>query len=460
VDDQGRDVAFGVARLLYECARAASLRIGCATIGLLARACCPRRSPPIRRDGADPSGPVVLVVPVLPDVSHTFVYREVLALLDARPDWRCVALAAEPRAPQHPEAIALMKKTVFLPRRGVFSRLARLLRWLCSARGRELFSLYRANEGGSVVGLLHKRAIADARDPGNAFELADLLRGMRPRHVHVYSSTHPTNVAMGAAHLLAVPFSISSYVDFEFDYSHKMLAEKFARATFFRVVSAFCRDRMEEQVGCDRGDARLPIVDFGIDLLQWPMVAASHGRSVMVSVARLVPKKGLHLVPPALAELRRLGLHACWQVVGDGPERARLEADCVRLGVSDSVVFLGSKDSSEVRRVLQGADFALLPCVMVEGGERDGIPVFLAEAMALGVPVVSSPIAGIPELVVHGKTGFLSSPGDVDGLVALLAKLLADRALARSVVEAARRRVEEKFDVRATSAQLLARIEA
>jgi glycosyltransferase involved in cell wall biosynthesis len=97
---------------------------------------------------------------------------------------------------------------------------------------------------------------------------------------------------------------------------------------------------------------------------------------------------------------------------------------------------------------------------MVEGGERDGIPVFLAEAMALGVPVVSSPIAGIPELVVHGKTGFLSSPGDVDGLVALLAKLLADRALARSVVEAARRRVEEKFDVRATSAQLLARIEA
>ncbi len=460
VDERGEELAFGSARLVREAVRAAFLRIGCLALSVLARACCARRSPPLRREDADAHGPVVLVVPVLPDVSHTFVYREVLALLESRPDWRCVALAAEPRAPKHPEALALMRKCVFLPRGGVLARVLRVLRWLCSARGRELFSLYRAAEGGSVAGLLHKRALADGRDPGNAFELADLLRVMRPRHVHVYSSTHPTNVAMGAAHLLGVPFSISSYVDFEFDYSHKLLAEKFARAAFFRVVSDFCRSRMAESVGCDARDSRLPVVDFGIELSQWPLSAKCAGRGSLVSVARLVPKKGLHQVPPALAELRRCGLTVSWAVIGDGPERARLEADCARLGVADCVEFLGSKDSSDVRRVLQHADLALLPCVMVEDGERDGIPVFLAEAMALGVPVVSSPVAGIPELVTDGETGFLCGPGDLDALVSLLAKLVADPCRAQSVVAKARRKVEAKFDVRATAAQLLARIEA
>ena len=459
-DDHGREVACGPARLLYEGARAAILRIGGAAIGLLARACCPRRSPPIRRDGADPSGPVVLVVPVLPDVSHTFVYREVLALLDARPDWRCVALAAEARAPQHPEAIALMQRSVFLPRTGVFLRLARMLRWLCTSRGRELFSLYRASEGGSVAALLHKRAIADARDPGNAFELADLLRGMRPRHVHVYSSTHPTNVAMGAAHLLAVPFSISSYVDFEFDYSHKLLAEKFARATFFRVVTQFCARALVATLGASCEPSRVAVVYLGLDLENWSERAPLAGRGVFVSAARFVEKKGLRYVPAAIKALRERGITVRWRLVGDGPEREAIHAEVVAAGVADLVDFLGPLDSAAMRRELLAADAAVLPCVVAQDGERDGIPIFLNEAMALGVPVVTTSVSGIPEMVRDGETGFLCEPRDSRGLADALLRALTDRAVASRVGANARELVRAQLDVRATSAQLLARIDA
>jgi glycosyltransferase involved in cell wall biosynthesis len=461
VDESGVALRIGWLRLLFEASRAVLLRVGCAAIGMVARVACARTAPPLRMDEGNADGPVVLVVPVLPDTSHTFVYREALALLAARPSWRCVVLAAQPSAPRHREAEALAAKSVFLPRSGVASRLLRVAKWLLTSRGRELFSIYRAAEGGSCAALLHKRALADGREPGNAFELAELLRPMRPRHVHVYSSTHPTNVAMGAAHLLGVPFSISSYVDFEFDYSHKLLAEKFARATFFRVVSQFCFDRLSELLALDPiARSRIHAIDLGIDLDAWPMSATRQGGGLLVSVARLVPKKGLHLIPPLLAQLRAEGIPFTWQVVGDGPDRDRIVSLCRQHGVEDSVHFLGAKDSATVRGIVAAADIAILPCVLVEDGERDGIPVFLAEAMALGTPCLSAPVAGIPELIEHGKTGFLCESKDSKALYDLLRRLLLEPDLARSVTAAARAKVETKFNVRATSAQLLARIEA
>lgn len=423
----------------------------------LAALLVPRRAPAPLPPAAN-VGPVVLVLPVLPDLSHTFVYREVLALLRQRPDWHVVVLADNAQAPVHAEAAALRARVQYLHRDGITRAALRTCRWLLTRRGRELFALYRAH--GDVGALLGKHPLRDPRHPGNAFRLADQLAPLRPRHVHVYASTWPANVAMGAATLLGVPFSISSYVDFEFAYAHALLAEKVARARFFRVVTAHCRERLLAlpQAGATHA-TRIPVVLLGLDLANWQQRATPRGDGTLVSAARLVPKKGLHLLPPALAQLRNRGLACRWRVIGDGPERTRLERLCHEHGIADLVTFLGPRDNAAVREELLATDLAVLPCVIAADGERDGIPIFLCEAMALGVPVVSTPISGIRELVRDGDTGFLTTPDDATALATTLERALSDRATTAAIAERGRAAVHRQLDVDRLAALLVAEIE-
>jgi glycosyltransferase involved in cell wall biosynthesis len=460
VDEAGRPLPWSTARRWRETARVGWQRGLACAIGALAAAIVSRRAPPVAAGGAGGDGPVVLVLPVLPDLSHTFVYREALALLRQRPDWRIVVLARNDRAPMHDEARRLLDHVAYLPRDGVTRNALRLLRWLGTARGRSLFALYRAEPGGSVRDLLDREALRTPRHPANAFLLADLLAPLRPRHVHVWSATWPANVAMGAAHLLGVPFSISSYVDFEFAYSLKLLGPKLRRATFFRVVTQHCRGQLLAMPEAPPDLAkRAPAIHLGLDLDQWNDRAPLRGDGVLVTAARLVPKKGLHVMPPALAALRAQGIGFRWRVLGDGPERAALQAQCRRCGIDDAVDFLGPQDNAAVRRELLAADAAVLPCVLAPDGERDGIPIFLCEAMALGVPPVTTSVSGIPELVRDGDTGFVALPGDVPTLAAALARALGPRDAARAVADRARGEARARHDIARQCRELAAEIE-
>lgn len=430
VDDAGRTLPWSALRHARETLRVLWQRALAGGLAALATAIVPRRAP-APAPTVDGDGPVVLVLPVLPDLSHTFVYREALAILRQRPDWRVIALARNDRAPVHAEARALLAHATFLPRDGVTRSALRALRWLLTARGRALFALYRAEPGGSVRDLLDREALRSPRHPGNAFLLADALRSLRPRHVHVWSATWPANVAMGAARLVGAPFSISSYVDFEFPYTLKLLGPKLRDARFFRVVTRYCRQQLLALPEAPQGlGDRAPAIYLGLDLAEWRDRAPLRGDGVLVSAARLVPKKGLHLMPPALAQLRARGVRFRWRVLGDGPELGALQEQCRRHGVDDVVDFLGPQDNAAVRRELLAADAAVLPCVLAPDGERDGIPIFLCEAMALAVPAVTTPVSGIPELVRDGDTGFLARPGDAASLADALARATSRRRAA------------------------------
>ncbi|MCA8973196.1 MAG: glycosyltransferase family 4 protein [Planctomycetes bacterium] len=459
VDDAGDEVAFGPVRMVIELLRWLWLQLVDLELMLLAAIVSRRRAPP-PREGRAGTGPIVLVLPVLPDLSHTFVYREVLAVLRQRPDWRVVALRRNPSAPRHGEAAELERHVTWLLRSGITRRWLRVLRWLIGGRGGRLFSLYRAEPAGSLRDLLGKNPLRNPSHPGNAFELADLLAPLQPRAIHVYGSTYAANVAMGAALLLELPFSISSYVDFEFPYDHKMLAAKVHRARFCRVVTDHCRDSLMARDELRAlPAAHFPTVYLGLDLTNWRQQAQPTGAGILVSAARLVPKKGLHLLPPALAALRARGVPCRWRVIGDGPEREVIAAAAGEHGVADLVDFLGPLDSAAVRAELLTADVAVLPCVVAADGERDGIPVFLIEAMALGVPVVSTPISGIPELVRDGDTGFLCAPGCAAALADTLQRVLSDRERTRRVAARGRDEVHATLDVDARARELIELIE-
>lgn len=459
VDDAGRTVSLGTFGWCKELVRIAWQRLLGLKLAALTAVFTSRTAPKVAPASAKATGPVVVVLPVLPDMSHTFVYRELLAILKQRPAWRVIVLQPNEQAPRHREAEELLQLATFLPRDGVTRSYLRAKLWLLRRRGQQLVSMYRAQPDAESQEFFGKHVLRNPRHPGNALQLADLLRPMQPRHIHVYASTWSANVVMGAAHLLDVPFSISSYVDFEFAYSHKLLPEKLARATFFRVVTKFCQQRLCE-LHPEIQETRVPVIYLGIDLDNWQERCKSPGRGVIVSAARIVEKKGLHLMPEALAQLQRDGTEFSWRVIGDGPELERIRQLCEQHGIAQHVVFLGAQDNAAVRDALMHADAAVLPCIVAEDGERDGIPIFFVEAMALGVPVVTTPISGIPELVRDGDTGFLHPTADVQALAAKLTLVLRDPELAQTVGARGRDEVHRTLDVHASATQLIAQIEA
>ena len=194
--------------------------------------------------------------------------------------------------------------------------------------------------------------------------------------------------------------------------------------------------------------------------------APSRGRAGepvrILTVGRLVEKKGTEYSLRALAEVVREAPHVDWrfEVVGDGPLGDGLRELAGRLALDDRVRFLGPLPSDEVRERLAAADLFLLPSVVASDGDMEGIPVSLMEAMAAGVPVVSSVHSGIPELIDHGASGLLAEERDVAGLVRHVRTLIENPDARRRLVGPARRKVEQEFNQDLIHARLVDSIHA
>jgi glycosyltransferase involved in cell wall biosynthesis len=164
-------------------------------------------------------------------------------------------------------------------------------------------------------------------------------------------------------------------------------------------------------------------------------------------VAALREYKGHRVLLDALAGADGLLERVELDLVGGGELRDDLEERVRRLGLGERVRFLGGRPEEEVRRLLTETDLFVLPSVIGSDGNMEGLPVALIEALACGLPAVSSDMSGIPELVRDGDTGVLARPGDPSALRDALTRVLADPAAARARSEAGRRLVEAEFDV-------------
>jgi glycosyltransferase involved in cell wall biosynthesis len=163
-------------------------------------------------------------------------------------------------------------------------------------------------------------------------------------------------------------------------------------------------------------------------------------------VGRLTEQKGYEYLIAACRRLREEGREfRCW-IVGTGPLRAALEGQARRAGLQEVVSFLGPKRHDEVLALYRAATLFVLPCVVCRNGDRDGIPNVLIEAMAMELPVVSTAVSGIPELVVPRETGLLVPERDVTALAMAMGGLLDLSGLRRELGRRARERVTALFD--------------
>jgi glycosyltransferase involved in cell wall biosynthesis len=175
---------------------------------------------------------------------------------------------------------------------------------------------------------------------------------------------------------------------------------------------------------------------------------------LILSVGRLVEKKGFPNLLDACALLMRRGRRFRCAIYGDGPLRGELAAQIERLGLGAVVTLEGERPQRDLIPVFQGADIFALASFVTEDGDRDGVPNVLAEAMACGLPVVSTAVAGIPELVQHGENGLLCPAQDVEALADALCRLLDHEDERRAMGAAARRTVVEHFDLQVAAARL------
>jgi glycosyltransferase involved in cell wall biosynthesis len=164
-----------------------------------------------------------------------------------------------------------------------------------------------------------------------------------------------------------------------------------------------------------------------------------------VTVARLVPIKGVDLSIRAFARVLRQHPGARYRIVGDGPERALLEELVRSLDLSGSVTLHGRLENGAAQQLVAESHVAVLACRFDGRGAADGIPVFLMEAGAIGVPAVSTDVTGVPELVQHGSSGLLVAPDDEGALAAALLRLAGDRGLRDRLGAGLRDRVAGEF---------------
>jgi glycosyltransferase involved in cell wall biosynthesis len=274
------------------------------------------------------------------------------------------------------------------------------------------------------------------------------------RHVHAHWATHPALAAYVVQALTGASYSFTAHAH-DLYVERAMLGEKIARARFVVTISRYNRALLERLYG-PAAAAKTAVIRCGVDpqLFRPAPPRAADGHLRLACVAGLRDYKGHRWLVDACALLRRRGVPLSCVLVGDGPERAAIEARIAEAGLGDALSLAGNQPQDRIRAILQSSDAVVLPSVTTADGMMDGIPVALMEAMALGVPVVSTRISGIPELVVDGRTGLLAPEKDAVALADALERLHRDRALARRLGEEGRRHVLARFDLRRNAARL------
>ena len=279
--------------------------------------------------------------------------------------------------------------------------------------------------------------------------------GRAPAHLHAHFAHDPALVALLVRRLTRMPYSFTAHARDLVQIPPSSLATRAAEATALITCCEANADYIAATVPASLPEVR--VIHHGVELdLFTPRTPAERScRSAgIMTVGRLVEKKGFPDLLLALGGLRDSGHRITCQVYGDGPLLSSLTALRDSLGLADAVHFAGERSRETIIQALSDSELFVLTPRVTEDGDRDGIPNVLVEAMACGLPVVSTSAGGISELVSHGVNGFLTAPGDVAGIEKHIATLLDSPELRQEMGVAARNTVESGYDVKVAAEQL------
>lgn len=338
--------------------------------------------------------------------SHTFIRRELLALERRGHEiarfsirqGRAAAGSADDERELRLTTVLLAPRAAAIARMAlgaITCGLARPLRTL-HALGTALRTIRRSNRGfvHHVAWWLEAMSLAHAMPRDTA-------------HLHTHFATNGAMVAMLAAGIRGIPYSITVHGPDDLEQApHLHLDEKVGRAAFVACISDYCRGQVARHCSAAH-HGRLAVVRCGVEpgaADREPLPMPSGLR--LAWVGRMVPQKGLEVLLEACSILRRQGLRFCVELLGNGPLEAEVRARIQALGLEGTVLARGWQPTDAVLATIDASSALLVP------SHAEGIPVVIMEAFARGRPVISTSVAGVPELVSHGENGLLVPPAD------------------------------------------------
>ena len=377
-----------------------------------------------------------------PRTSETFILNEILELERQGFDLRIYSMIDATDSVRHRLVDQIRSPIHYLPN-PVWRALPTILadhRWLLARSPRAYWStLFRIVRRGDI-GLL-------ARFP-QAPSLVRRLDADGVTHLHAGFVHIPGSLAYLVALLTDLPFSLASHARDLYRSAPRLLRRKLTAA---RVVFTCTRYNLGylQQLGNGARPPRVQHAYHGTNLERFRFGPCGESQPpVVLAVARLVEKKGLEDLIEACACLRDRGRPFSCHIVGTGALKRSLTRLIHRLHLEPLVTLEGALDQDAVVGWYRRATVLALPCRVARDGDRDGIPNVLIEAAACGLPIVTTPVSGIPELIEDQRSGLLVPPCDPTALAEAIERLLQSPDLRDHLRRAARKKVEEQFDVR------------
>ena len=390
------------------------------------------------------------IIKMFPRLSETFILNEILELEQQGLALRIFSLKRPVDSVFHEQTQRVRSPVSYLPERfreGPL-RLARA--------HLHVWRNYRRPWRHTLRNTLRRaRAGSDSGNMAAFGQACCLVREMGGiRHLHAHYANLPAKTALLVQRLTGVSYSITTHAKdiFQNDpFASPKLKERMCRATFVVANSRFSAEHIRAGLN-DQGETR--VVYNGLDLQSFPMRQDQPVQPVILGVGRLVEKKGFSNLVLACQILLKKGVKFLCEIVGTGALSARLKEEIRAAEVGECVRLLGPMPQQKLLEHYKKAMVFALPCVQAADGDRDILPNAVKEAMAVGVPVVTTKLDGISELIENDVSGLLVEPGDVPALAAKLESVLSTPDLRQRLAAKGRAVVAERFDRRSNFALL------
>jgi glycosyltransferase involved in cell wall biosynthesis len=418
---------------------------------------------------------VAYVMNGYPRLSETFITHEIYQLERLGMPLRLYSVKREREDKVHPIVAAIRSPLTYLPNASSLSD-TNLLSWL----SRNLPTFWRSNiEVARQHPLRYLRTLAAAltmcwryRPSGGGMRLrkvfmkeflqaghiaAELLRNNDVGHLHGHFCHGVATITWFTSQLTGIPFSFTAHAKdiYQAELNPGDLLERKLKAAQFVATCTCANAHVLRKRHAQPDHVHAIYHGLDTDYFAPPHKQAEQPMQMILSVGRFVEKKGFEYLIEACAQLKRDGVCFGCVIVGEhGDAYANICRLIEQHRLENCVKLREAMTQDELREIYRLARVFVLPCQVAADGDRDGFPNVLAEAMAMGIPVVSTNISGIPEMIVDDVHGLLVQPRDANALANALRRVLVDDALQARLAIAARQRICEQFDSRFTTAAL------